>query len=116
MPVRGRRRGNPVLWPARHFAALRALQGDRGARGLLRRYAREVVRVPMPDAGVTRDVDTPADLAAVTPLRAHRERGGLDRGADPHVGAAAAHVVLHRLVDVGVGGVRDSPRSARARA
>jgi len=62
VPVRGRRRGNPVLWPARHFPELRALQGDAGARGLLRRYAREVVRVPMRGAGVTRDVDTPADL------------------------------------------------------
>jgi molybdenum cofactor cytidylyltransferase len=62
VPVRGRRRGNPVLWPARHFAVLRALQGDVGARGLLRRYASEVVRVPMPDAGVLADVDMPADL------------------------------------------------------
>jgi molybdenum cofactor cytidylyltransferase len=62
VPVRGRRRGNPVLWPARHFAVLRALQGDLGARGLLRRYAKEVVRVPMPDAGVVRDVDMPGDL------------------------------------------------------
>jgi molybdenum cofactor cytidylyltransferase len=62
VPVRGRRRGNPVLWPARHFAALRALQGDLGGRGLLRRYAREVVRVPMTGAGVTRDVDTLEDL------------------------------------------------------
>jgi molybdenum cofactor cytidylyltransferase len=82
VPVRGRRRGNPVLWPARHFAALRALQGDQGARGLLRRYAREAVRVPMPDAGVTRDVDTPADLRAgripptriLRPLRASPRR------------------------------------------
>jgi molybdenum cofactor cytidylyltransferase len=66
VPTRGRRRGNPVLWPARHFAALRALQGDVGARSLLRRYAREVVRVPMSDAGVTRDVDTPADLVRIS--------------------------------------------------
>ena len=70
VPVRGRQRGNPVLWPARHFAALGALEGDVGGRGLLRRHAREVVRVPMPDAGVTRDVDTPADLASI-----HRARG-----------------------------------------
>jgi molybdenum cofactor cytidylyltransferase len=62
VPVRGRRRGNPVLWPARHFAELRALQGDRGGRNLLRRYAREVVRVPMPGAGVVRDIDVPSDL------------------------------------------------------
>jgi molybdenum cofactor cytidylyltransferase len=72
VPVRGRRRGNPVLWPARHFAALRALQGDVGGRGLLRRYAREVVRVPVPDAGVLRDVDTPADL--LRPLASRRRR------------------------------------------
>ena len=71
VPVRGRRRGNPVLWPARHFPELRALQGEFGGRGLLRRYAREVVRVPMPDAGVLRDVDVPADL--ITP-RASRPR------------------------------------------
>ena len=41
---------------------MRALSGDVGARGLLRRHAREVVRVPVRSAGVTRDVDTPADL------------------------------------------------------
>ena len=63
VPVRRRRRGNPVLWPARHFRALRALQGDQGARGLLLRHRREVARVPVRGAGVTRDVDTPADLA-----------------------------------------------------
>jgi molybdenum cofactor cytidylyltransferase len=63
VPVYGRRRGNPVLWPARHFPALRALQGDVGARVLLRRCASEVVRVAMRDAGVTRDVDVPSDLS-----------------------------------------------------
>jgi molybdenum cofactor cytidylyltransferase len=62
VPMRGRRRGNPVLWPARHFAALGALSGDVGGRALLRRHAREVVRVPARGAGVVRDVDTPADL------------------------------------------------------
>jgi molybdenum cofactor cytidylyltransferase len=74
VPVHGRRRGNPVLWPARHFSALRALQGDVGARGLLRRYAREVLRVPMPDAGVTRDIDTPADLANLRRRSSPRRR------------------------------------------
>jgi molybdenum cofactor cytidylyltransferase len=74
VPVRGRRRGNPVLWPARHFPVLRALQGDVGARPLLRRYAREVVRVAMPDAGVTYDVDTPADLSRVVTGRSSPRR------------------------------------------
>ena len=51
-----------MLWPARHFAELRALQGDLGGKGMLRRYAAEVVRVRMPGAGVLKDVDAPADL------------------------------------------------------
>ena len=74
VPVRGRRRGNPVLWPVRHFAALCALQGDVGGRGLLRRYAGEVVRVAMSDAAVMRDVDTLADLKAASVPRASRAR------------------------------------------
>lgn len=74
VPVRNRRRGNPVLWPARHFAALRALSGDVGARGLLRRYAREVARVPVRSAGVMRDVDTAADLDAANPATSPERR------------------------------------------
>jgi molybdenum cofactor cytidylyltransferase len=75
VPVRARRRGNPVLWPARHFSELRALQGDTGGRSLLRRYAREVVRVPMRRAGVMRDIDTPLDLARFTrPRESPRRR------------------------------------------
>ena len=66
VPVRGRRRGNPVLWPARHFAALRALAGDVGGRDLLRARWREVVRVPVRGAGITRDVDTAEDFARWT--------------------------------------------------
>jgi molybdenum cofactor cytidylyltransferase len=80
VPVRGRRRGNPVLWPARHFDALRALSGDVGARALLQRHAREVVRVPMRDAAVTRDVDTPADLVRRAP-RVSRRRASPRRRA-----------------------------------
>ena len=55
------RRGNPVLWPARHFASLGALTGDRGARDLLDALADQVLPVAMPDDAVLYDVDTPAD-------------------------------------------------------
>ena len=61
------RRGNPVLWPARHFAEIAALSGDRGARALLAAHAAEVCYVPVGDAGVTRDVDTPDALAGSSP-------------------------------------------------
>lgn len=50
-------RGVPALFPAARFPELRALTGDRGARGLL--LGAEVLEVPFP--GGELDVDTPAD-------------------------------------------------------
>jgi molybdenum cofactor cytidylyltransferase len=63
VPVHDGRRGHPVLFDRAHFATLAALGGDRGARALLTGPA--VVEVPVDDAGVLLDVDTPADLAAL---------------------------------------------------
>jgi molybdenum cofactor cytidylyltransferase len=51
-------RGPPVLFAARYFPELLALQGDTGARPLLQSYAHEVAAVPLSTA---RDLDTPAD-------------------------------------------------------
>src|SRR6185436_14127765 len=62
VPIHGRKRGNPVLWPARHFPAIAALTGDEGARSLLDAYASEICYVPVDDPGVTLDVDTPEAL------------------------------------------------------
>ena len=67
VPVFGGRRGNPVLWPARHFAALAALRGDTGARELLEAHAGEVRRVAVADDGVLRDVDTAEALDEAVP-------------------------------------------------
>lgn len=64
VPVHDGRRGNPVLWPARHFAALSALEGDTGGRALLGALAAEVCAVPIADAAIHRDVDAPEDLPA----------------------------------------------------
>ena len=62
--------GNPVLWAARFFPAMRELSGDVGARELLNRYAESICSVPMADDGITLDVDTPAALRALTKPRA----------------------------------------------
>lgn len=59
-PVLGTRRGNPVGFGRMHLEALLALRGEHGARDLLRRCA--VTQVPVDDAGILRDIDTPADL------------------------------------------------------
>lgn len=52
--------GPPCLFPARCFTELAALQGDRGARALLKAHQANLVRVAMPQAGV--DIDTKEDL------------------------------------------------------
>jgi CTP:molybdopterin cytidylyltransferase MocA len=53
------RAGVPAILPRRAWRALRELDGDAGARALLR--GAEVTLVAMPEAAF--DVDTPADLA-----------------------------------------------------
>lgn len=62
VPVHGGRRGNPVLWSADFFPALRGREGDQGARNLLVDPATPVHEVRVDDPGVLRDVDTPEDL------------------------------------------------------
>ncbi|TFG53908.1 MAG: 4-diphosphocytidyl-2C-methyl-D-erythritol kinase [Gemmatimonadales bacterium] len=62
VPTYDRKRGNPVLWPARYFDEMKALAGDVGARHLLAQYDDEVCEVEVDDAGVLRDVDITDDL------------------------------------------------------
>jgi molybdenum cofactor cytidylyltransferase len=57
------RRGHPVGVAGRFFDELAALQGDEGARRLLTRHAADLVKIPVGDPGVIRDIDTPGDLA-----------------------------------------------------
>jgi molybdenum cofactor cytidylyltransferase len=66
VPVHAGRRGNPVLWSARFFSEVAALEGDAGARTLLERHAAYVHEVRVDGDGVLRDVDTP-DALAVAP-------------------------------------------------
>jgi len=64
-----------VRSPDRARSALRAadldrvtvLRGDAGAKQLLAQNERALVKVPVGDPGVIRDIDTPGDLAP--PLR-----------------------------------------------
>lgn len=65
VPTYNGQRGNPVLWSSRYFPELQQLQGDSGARSLLERHADVLCYVPMPDDGVTIDVDTPDALKRV---------------------------------------------------
>ncbi len=62
VPTSGGRRGHPVLFGVRHFAALRALQGDRGARAILEAHQADVREIGVGDDAVVRDVDTWDDV------------------------------------------------------
>jgi molybdenum cofactor cytidylyltransferase len=66
VPTFERRRGNPVLFASRFFPEMRLIEGDVGARALLEKHAASICYVPMPDRGVTVDVDTPEALAALS--------------------------------------------------
>jgi molybdenum cofactor cytidylyltransferase len=65
VPTHKGKRGNPVLWSARFFAEMRALEGDKGARSLFGTHADQVCEVEMQDDGVLVDIDTPEALAAL---------------------------------------------------
>lgn len=65
VPTYHGQRGNPVLWSSRYFPELQQLAGDSGARSLLEQHADVLCYVPMPDDGVTIDVDTPEALKRV---------------------------------------------------
>lgn len=57
------RRGHPVGLSARFYPDLLALTGDEGARHLLKSNEPILVKVPVGDPGVLRDIDRPGDLA-----------------------------------------------------
>lgn len=58
------KRGNPVLWGRAHFAAMRELSGDAGAKHLIGEHAEAVVEVEAGDDAALADIDTPEALAA----------------------------------------------------
>lgn len=65
VPTHQGKRGNPVLWASSYFPEMAALAGDAGAKRLLTDYAEAVVEVEL-GPEVLMDIDTPADLAALT--------------------------------------------------
>jgi molybdenum cofactor cytidylyltransferase len=57
------RRGHPVGIGGRFYEDLLSLGGDEGAKKILERNAQELVKIPLGDPGVIRDIDKPEDLA-----------------------------------------------------
>jgi molybdenum cofactor cytidylyltransferase len=61
------RRGHPVGISGRFYEQLIDLGGDEGAKKILSEHASELLKIPVGDPGVIRDIDTPADL--LPPIR-----------------------------------------------
>jgi molybdenum cofactor cytidylyltransferase len=60
VPVCEGRRGNPVAFAASYLPALLALEGDQGARAIVR--TSDATEVHVDDHGILDDIDTPSDL------------------------------------------------------
>lgn len=59
-PVHQGRRGNPVAFSRLHLPLLLALEGDQGARSILKQHP--VNDVAVDDIGILLDIDTPEDI------------------------------------------------------
>jgi len=70
IPCHQGRRGHPVGFSGEHRAALLALEGDEGARRVVRALADRVLELAVDDPGVLADIDTRDDLQ-----RLEREAG-----------------------------------------
>jgi probable selenium-dependent hydroxylase accessory protein YqeC len=70
-PVMGGQRGNPVIFPARVFAELLELRGDRGGRVVIERHRDTWRPVDFTQASPFADIDMPDDVDALT--RAERD-------------------------------------------
>ena len=66
VPTHEGRRGHPVLFAAHVWAELLATPDELGARAVVHADAARVLEVPVDDAGVRVDVDTPDDLLRLT--------------------------------------------------
>ncbi|MCB5188928.1 nucleotidyltransferase family protein [Methylobacillus caricis] len=62
VPTYQQQRGHPVGFNKRFFAELADLNGDEGARSILRRHAQEIHFLECNDPGILQDIDTWEDM------------------------------------------------------
>jgi molybdenum cofactor cytidylyltransferase len=68
-------RGNPVLLDRTVFPELRGLSGDVGCRAIFGDHTGGIYRLPVDDAGILLDIDSPEDLEKIDQLRTGLSRG-----------------------------------------
>ena len=65
MPTCADQRRNPILFGKAFFELLATLEGDEGARQIIRDHGTSITRIDWPDASAFMDADTPQMLAAI---------------------------------------------------
>lgn len=53
--------GNPLIFSQKYFADFNSLNGDKGARNLLKKYPDDVIEVDLDNEAIFNDIDTPED-------------------------------------------------------
>lgn len=76
VPVRGGRRGNPVLWGRQFFPELLALDGDAGAKRLMALHEDVLHPLEVADDAAFIDIDTRDDLGRASLVLGGRKPGG----------------------------------------
>lgn len=61
-PIFHNQPGHPVGFASDLMHELRLIEGDQGARSVLQAHSAEIFRFECEDAGILKDIDTPADL------------------------------------------------------
>lgn len=74
-PVCDARRGHPILFSKRVMDRVLTDPGEGGLRGALSRCGAEERLVPVPDRGILRDMDTPAEYRALLAYQTEQEAG-----------------------------------------
>jgi molybdenum cofactor cytidylyltransferase len=64
VPEFNQQRGHPICFGRNFFAELAKSHGDTGGRDVIKRHANCVQLLPVSDAGIVQDIDTPEDLSA----------------------------------------------------
>jgi len=59
VPMFGGKPGHPIVFPFRYKNELKSLRGDEGAKKIIGREKRSVVRLELGDKGITLDIDGP---------------------------------------------------------
>lgn len=82
-PYFRRRRGNPVLLDRKLFPYLKKIEGDSGAKAVIKEHGWKVVKVGVKDPGVLLDIDSKADYQRVLGELSESRHWLFSRGTPP---------------------------------